>query len=74
MTVRVAVCVVWDDDERKGKGETQCRLIAYLLFTKSTKGAARLNVPTRWTNRYQQYYIAFSTYTLRKGLEFNPDL
>ena len=21
-------CVVWDDDERKGEGETRCRLIA----------------------------------------------
>ena len=28
-----------------------------LLFSKSTKGAARLNVPIRWTNRYQQYYM-----------------
>ena len=26
-----------------------------LLFSKSTKGATRLNVPIRWTNRYQQY-------------------
>ena len=29
-----------------------------LLFSKSTKGAARLNVPIRWTNRYQQYYMS----------------
>ena len=28
-----------------------------LLFSKSTKGAARLNVPIQWTNRYQQYYM-----------------
>ena len=28
-----------------------------LLFSRSTKGAARLNVPIRRTNRYQQYYI-----------------
>ena len=28
-----------------------------LLFSKSTKGATRLNVPIRWTNRYQQYYM-----------------
>ena len=28
-----------------------------LLFSKSTKGAARLNVPIRRTNRYQQYYM-----------------
>ena len=29
-----------------------------LLFSKRTKGAARLNVPIRRTNRYQQYYMA----------------
>ena len=28
VTVCVTVCVVWDDDERKGEGETQCRIIA----------------------------------------------
>ena len=28
-----------------------------LLFSKSTKGATRLNVPIRWTNHYQQYYM-----------------
>ena len=28
-----------------------------LFFSKSTKGAARLNVPIRRTNRYQQYYM-----------------
>ena len=28
-----------------------------LLFSKSTKGAVRLNVPIRRTNRYQQYYM-----------------
>ena len=28
-----------------------------LLFSKSTKGADRLNVPIRRTNRYQQYYM-----------------
>ena len=44
--------VVWDEDERKGEGETRCR-----LFSKSTKGAARLNVPIRRRNRYQQYYM-----------------
>ena len=32
-------------------------MLAYsLLFSKSTKGAARLNVPIRQMNRYQQYY------------------
>ena len=28
-----------------------------LLFSKSTKGAARLNVPIRRMNHYQQYYM-----------------
>ena len=28
-----------------------------LLFSKSTKESARLNVPIRRTNRYQQYYM-----------------
>ena len=28
-----------------------------LLFSKSIKGAARLNVPSQRTNRYQQYYM-----------------
>ena len=28
-----------------------------LLFSKSTKGAAKLNVPIRRTNRWQQYYM-----------------
>ena len=28
-----------------------------LLFSKSTKGAARLNVPIRRTNRYEQCYM-----------------
>ena len=38
-----------------------------LLFSKSTEGAARLNVPIRRTNRYQQYYMP-SQHILRKGL------
>ena len=28
-----------------------------LLFSKNTKGAARLNVPIRRTTRYKQYYM-----------------
>ena len=28
-----------------------------LLFSKSNKGAARLNVPIRRTNLYEQYYM-----------------
>ena len=27
VTVWVVYCVVWNDDERKGEGETRCRLI-----------------------------------------------
>ena len=50
----VSVCVVRDDDERKGEGENPAHS---LLFSKSTKGAARLDVPFRRTNRYQQYYM-----------------
>ena len=53
VTVSVTVCVVWDDDERKREGETRCRLIACLLFSKSTKVATRLNVPNRRTYHYQ---------------------
>ena len=45
---------MWDDDETKGEGETRAHS---LLFSKSTKGAAKLNVPIRQTNRYQQYYM-----------------
>ena len=48
--------IVLDDDERKEEGETRCRLIA-CSSRKSTKGAARLNVPIRRTNCYQQYYM-----------------
>ena len=55
LVVCVAVCVVqlcrevWDDDERKGEGETRCRLIA-CSSRKAPRGPARLNV-------YQQYYM-----------------
>ena len=54
--VRVTVCVAWDDDERKGEGETRCRLIA-CSFRKAPRGPTRLNVPIRQTIRYQQYYM-----------------
>ena len=48
--------------------------IAYL--SKSIKGSVRYNVPFRWTNRYQQYYILyiFTTYAVWKDLEFNPSI
>ena len=54
VTVCVSVCVVWDgdDDERKGEGETRCRLIAC-----SSRKTPRLNVSIQRSNRYQQYYI-----------------
>ena len=52
------ICVMWFDDDRKGEGETRNPVPDHsLLFSKSTKGAARLNVPIRRTNRYQQYYM-----------------
>ena len=45
-----------------------------LLFSKSTKGAVRLNVPIRRTNRYQQYYMPSEHTCCGKSLEFNPGL
>ena len=42
--------------------------------SKSTKGAARLNVPIRKDESLSTVLYAFSTYILRKGLEFNPGL
>ena len=59
MTVCVTVCVVllccvgwwWKEGRRWNP------VLAHsLLFSKSTKGAARLNVPIRRTNHYQKYY------------------
>ena len=41
MTVCVTVCVVWDDDESKGEGETECRLIA-CSSQKAPRGAPGL--------------------------------
>ena len=60
VTVGVTVSVVllccvgwwWKEGRRWNPVPTHC-----LLFSKSTKGAARLNVPIRRTNRYQQYYM-----------------
>ena len=37
------------------KGTEKMKPAHSLLFSKSTKGAARLNVPIRRTIRYQQY-------------------
>ena len=45
VTVSVTVCVVWDDDERKGEGETQCRLIA-CSSRKAPRGPPGLTSPS----------------------------
>ena len=45
MTVCVTVCVVWDDDERKGEGETRCQLIA-CSSRKALKGPPGLTSPS----------------------------
>ena len=46
MTVCVTVCVVWDeDDERKGEGETRCRLIA-CSSRKAPRGPPGLTSPS----------------------------
>ena len=45
VTVGVTVCVVWDDDERKGEGETRCRLIA-CSSRKAPRGTPCLTSPS----------------------------
>ena len=45
MTVCVAGCVVWDDDERKGEGETRRRLIA-CSSRKAPSGPPGLTFPS----------------------------
>ena len=45
-----------------------------LLFSKSSNGAARLNVPHPTDESLSTVLYAFSTYVPRKGLEFNPDV
>ena len=64
VTVSVTVCVVllccvgwwwwwwWKEGRRWNLVPAHS-----LLFSKSTKGDARLNVPIRRTNRYQEYYM-----------------
>ena len=78
VAVSVTVCVVlqccvewwWKEGRRWNPVPTHS-----LLFSKSTKRAARFNVPIRRTNRYQQYYMPSQhTYILRRGLEFNLGL
>ena len=73
MTVCVTVCVVWDDDdERKGEGETGCQLIA-CSSRKAPRGPPGLTSPSNGRITINST-ICFSTYILRKGLEFNPGL
>ena len=45
MIVSVTVCVVWDDDERKGEDETRCRLIA-CSSRKAPRGPPGLTSPS----------------------------
>ena len=45
VTASVTVCVVWDDDERKGEGEPRCRLIAY-SSRKAPRGPPGLTSPS----------------------------
>ena len=40
---------------KKGREKVKPVLAHSLLFSKSTKGAVRFNVPIRCTNHYQQY-------------------
>ena len=49
-------CVLWDDDERKGEGETRCRLIACSSRI-APRGPPGLTTPIRRTNPYEQYYM-----------------
>ena len=72
VTVCVTICVVWDDDERKGEGETRCRLIAY-SSRKAPRRPPGLTCPSEDESLSTVLY-ASSTYILRKGLEFNPGL
>ena len=43
--VKMTVCVVWNDVERKGEGETQCRLIA-CSSRKAPRGPPGLTSPS----------------------------
>ena len=45
VTVSLTVCVVRDDDERKGEGETWCRLIA-CSYRKAPRGPPHLTSPS----------------------------
>ena len=43
--VSVTVCVLWDDDQRIGEGETRCRLIA-CSSRKAPRGSPDLTSPS----------------------------
>ena len=43
-----------------------------ILLSKSTKGAARFNVPIWRTNRYQQYICLQNKYNAERDLRFYP--
>ena len=76
MTVCVTVCVVWDDDddERKGEGETRCRLIAW-SYRKAPRGPPGLTSPSEDESLSTVGLLyAFSRDILWKGLDFNPGL
>ena len=67
VTVSVTVCIVWDDDERMGEGETRCRLVA-CSSRKAPRGPPGLTDESLSTVLY-----AFSTYILpHQGLNPGP--
>ena len=72
VTVCVTVCVVWDDNERKGENETWCRLIA-CSSRKPPRWQSCLTSPSNGRIAINST-ICLSTYILRKGLQFNPCL
>ena len=45
VTVLCSYCIVWDNDEREGKGETRCRLIA-CSSRKTPRGPPGLTSPS----------------------------
>ena len=67
-------CVVWDDDERKGEGETRCRLIA-CSSRKAPRGSPGLTPSSDGQIAINGTICLLNIqYILRKGLEFNPGL
>ena len=72
VTVCVVYCVVWDDDERKGEGETRCRLIA-CSSRKAPRGPPGLMSPSDG-RIYQQFYMPSQHTYCGRVLEFNPGM